>query len=367
MEFLAKHLIRSTIVLILLISVFGCSEEEDTGAASVAPGNDTNEEFVAPIDPEISTLGKKQVIIDNKVNENTNKPKRDDRGYLQEGVWEQSTLTGRKNSISRYSSDPTAKVTYQTEKLGPQKYCVSVYRVTHSNSIDRAHYEVFDSGLSLGSVIVDHRFDSNQSGWHHLGEFQFTGTDGEVVLSRDANANNGYLRADAIRFKRLKEGHDCLGKTFKTVKKNGVIDNRHDPSVEKPKKDDHGYREQGTWEKSSLPGFKGRISRYSDDANASVSYTAKVEAREYCLAVYRVTHPNSVDEADIAISQNNTLLDTISMNFKFQVNQSGWVALGRYQFNQDDMVKLTITRGNGAQGVLRADAIRFSSNMKLCD
>jgi hypothetical protein len=373
MEFIAKHVIRSTIVLILLITAFGCSEDDST-AGTQTPGNGPTEDVIstppiepAPEDTNTVIIGKKNIMIDNRANSVTGKPKKDHKGYDQEGVWEQSNLSGHKNSISRYSSDPTAKVSYITDKVGEQRYCISVYRVTHGNSIDKANYEVFDSGQSLSSVVVNYKMDQAHSGWYHLGEFEFTGTNAKVELTRHQDADNGYLRADALRFKKLKEGHDCLGKTFKTVKKNGIIDNRKDENNPSSKRDTDGYRESGSWEQSSLAGYKSFISRYTNETDAFVTYTAKVQQREYCLGVYRVTHPNSVAAADIAISQNNTLLAAMQVNFKFQVNQSGWVALGRYQFNEDDIVSLKISRPQGEAGVLRADAIRFSSKLSLCD
>lgn len=370
MEFLAKHFIRSTIVFILIISVIGCRKENEIIGGEEALATDTSGEVVAtePVDPAPDTItGKNNITIDNKANEVTGKPKKDSKGFEQEGVWEQSDLPGFKNSVSRYSSDPTAKVTYSTNKVGQQKYCISVYRVTHGNSIDKANYEIFDGGQSLANITVNYKYDNQKTGWYNLGEFEFTGADASVELSRDINANNGFLRADALRFKKLKDGHDCLGKPFKTVNKNGIIDNRRDEKAAKPKKDTDGYRESGNWEQSTLPGYKGLISRYSEQEDASVSYTAKVQNREYCIQVYRVTHENSVNAADVTISQNESPLAAMQIDHKMSSDQSGWVSLGRYQFNENDIVNINISRPNDVTGILRADAIRFSSKLSLCD
>ena len=67
--------------------------------------------------------------------------------------------------------------------------------------------------------------------------------------------------------------------------------------------------EYGTWEQSNLTGFKGSISRYSRDVNAYVRYTAKVSEARYCLRVFRVTHPNSVNQAEILIKNGNETID----------------------------------------------------------
>ena len=370
MEFLAKHFIRSTIVFILIISVFGCRKENEIIGGEEALAADTSGEVVTtePVDPTPDTIvGKNSITVDNKANELTGKPKKDSKGFEQEGTWEQSSLPGFKNSISRYSSDPTAKVTYSTNKVGQQKYCISIYRVTHGNSIDKANFEVFDGGQSLANITVNYKYDNQKTGWFHLGEFEFTGADASVELSRHANADNGFLRADALRFKKLKDGHDCLGKTFKTVKKNGVIDNRKDENASKPKRDTDGYRESGPWKQSTIPGFKGFISRYSEAEEASVTYTAKVQNREYCLQVYRVTHENSVNAADVTISQNDSALAAMQIDHKMPSSQSGWVSLERFQFNDNDTVSIKISRPNGVSGILRADAIRFNSKVSLCD
>ena len=82
MEFLTKHFIRSTIVLILLITVFGCSEDDPT-PVSQTPSDDPTEEILGqppissgPEDSSNPIIGKKNIMIDNKANEVTGTPKK---------------------------------------------------------------------------------------------------------------------------------------------------------------------------------------------------------------------------------------------------------------------------------------------------
>jgi hypothetical protein len=358
---------KLTYVIIILALFSSCKkEDEDLLSAIPTPGNNPpgNTDPVKP-DPSDPTPpipptpieGKKKVIIGNYYNPTDSKPRKDSKGYSQLGVWSQSSLKGFKNSVSRYSTDINASVTYETSKLGNAKYCVSVFKVKYSNSEKDTSVKLYDDGVELASKSFDY---TTGGGWTHIGEYSFAGKKvSKVVISRGDNSNGGVLRADEVRFSKLKEGFDCFGKTYANIKNGAVLDNRYDPDVPKSKRDSAGYRESGLFLKSSLKGFKNSISRYSRDSNAFVTYTAKVQNSNYCLKVYRVTHPNSASEVKVSVSQGLQVLEEAFLDYSLVESEKGWVTIGNLNLDKSKPVVVKIEKNSTGSGVLRVDAIRF--------
>lgn len=362
--------------LFSLLLMTSCKKEEELEAAAGVqlPGDGDNggSDNVEPTpnpnpnptpNPPGQDTGKKRVIIGNFKDATDPSSKKDSKGYSQAGVFQQSSLSGFKKSISRYSRDEFAEVSYKTKKLGEAKYCVSVFRVTHPNSESDTSIELLESNQRIHFQSANYALNEQSKGWLHLGQFNFQkNKEVEVKISRGENSNGGVLRADEVRFLKMRDGYDCRGKIYKTVKKNAIIDNRYDPLAEKPKRDSIGYREFGEWHKSSLKGFKDSISRYSRDASAFVTYSAKVTGQSYCLKIFRVTHGNSVREARVTISQENQILDEQILDYTDVA--PGWFTLGNFNFDRTKPVVVKVERHNDDMGVLRADALRFRS--KAC-
>lgn len=356
---------KFTLVLILSFFIFSCSKEV-SDAGEVISNTVTGEIETISEPPEAPiVIGKKRIIIGNRKDESNSSSKKDNNGYLQVGNWSQSTIPGHKDTISRYSDDPAGEVSYLTSKVSAERYCVSVYQITHPNSISEAKYEIFDDSSLIETKILNPKVSTSAKGWTHLGIFSFPSQTGKVVLSRGANADNGFLRADEVRFLRLKDGFDCMGRVYRVVKKNAVIDNRKDINLSASKKDTTGYRQSGTWEQSVLPGFRDLISRYSNDKNAYATYKAKIaEDKDYCLKFFKVVHSNS-SVIEVSITVNGNLLQTL--DFDLALETKGWESLGIHSFQKDDLVEIKIKRADNNDGkVLRADAVRFLSNLNSC-
>jgi hypothetical protein len=366
-----QHSVIILLAFILIIQTAGCGKKVENPDGTGGTREETDRiEPIEPVpgDPEDpGAVGKKVVVIGNKADENAAKPKKDSKGYQQEGTWSQSVLSGFKNSISRYSSDPSAKVTYETDKIGTGPYCVSIYRVTAGNSIDFANIQIKDDESELTSKRVAYNYHTSRAGWHHLGVFNFSSKVGKVVLMRGTPSNSGYLRADEVRFKKVKEGSDCFGKLYQNIVKGGVIDNKKDENnLSGTKKDSTGYRQYGEWIQSVHAGHKNSISRFANDPASYVVYRASVAAKEYCLSYYRVTHPDSVSAATFTVANNGSVVDTVNVNFALAVAEKGWMNLGTYNFNEGDKVEVRLNRNEGVIGYLRADALRFKSQFQNC-
>jgi hypothetical protein len=357
--------VKISLVLILTIFIFSCSKEvsDKSGVSLVEDTGGIGTISEPPVTPVVT--GKKRIIISNRKDESDASSKKDSSGYDQEGAWSQSTLLGYKDSISRYSSDPSAQVTYSTSKVSSARYCVSVFQVTHTNSISEAKYEIYDDNIVIDTKTLSPKKSENEKGWAHLGIYSFPSETGKVVLTRGDSADGGFLRADELRFLRLKDGFDCYGRMYKVVKKNAVIDNRKDINDTSSKKDTVGYRESGVWEQSTLSGFQDKISRYSFDTTGFVTYQAKIfEDKDYCLKFFKVVHANS-SIVEVSITVNDVVLQV--SDYDLSTEAKGWESLGIHSFQKNDIVKIQIKRVDANDGkVLRADAVRFLSNVNSC-
>lgn len=117
------------------------------------------------------------------------------------------------------------------------------------------------------------------------------------------------------------------------------------------------YAETGSWSASALKGFDGTGSRFSSTQGSEATWSARLSAGSYDVAVwfpahtsnpraatYRVTHAGGVDE--VVVDQTTT--------------GGSWVPLSTYTFGDDAYAQVTlVVAGSGNH---RADAVRFSPN-----
>lgn len=359
------------LILLSFLLLFSCSKETELledASAQLNLENEIGNIEEAPLPVESSEeQGKKNIVISNRADENAAKPRKDSKGYFQFGVWEQSVLLGHKQTVSRYSSDPSAYIEYKSSDVKDSRYCVSVFSVTHANSIDQASFKVYDNDNILATIDVDQR-KSIGGEWVHLGEYRFSSGEAKIALSRGDSSNNGFLRADDIRLKRLKDGFDCLGKIYATVKKNKILDNRKDENSSSSKKDTAGYREAGEWHQSVLKGYKDTISRYSFASDAQVTYRASVEERDYCLRFFRVTHSNSSRAVKVNLKVNGQIVASETFDYSMNNSESGWVSFGVHRFAAGDDIEVTFSKQDpNDSDALRSDALQFTTKLKRCE
>ncbi|QHI68365.1 golvesin C-terminal-like domain-containing protein [Tichowtungia aerotolerans] len=115
---------------------------------------------------------------------------------------------------------------------------------------------------------------------------------------------------------------------------------------------DPGYSEFGSWKNSSLSGYRGSGTRYSDEAGAYAQWNLQFAAAGvYDVYYYKVVHSGSDPNAEITVSYNggqdvHTVEGTLG--------ESGWVYLGSYPFASGNAGSVRNTRqSNNA----RADAV----------
>lgn len=351
-----KNLILFLSVFMMAMILTGCNDEFLTRSLTEVTDQPVEESLPTEggddAEEEASVVTEEKLIRSRTIG---NRARRDHKGYEQIGTWSDSRISGHRGSVSRYSQDQTASVQYTTF-LSSTNYCVSVYRITHPNSTDKALVEVQSGSDYLSVQTVNHRLPEDQKGWIHLGVYPFQkDQEARVTVSHHPESNGGILRADEVRFKRVRPGFDCQGRVAKKIGKKGVIDNRSRATS--------GYREQGTWQTSSLPGYRGKISRYSHGGQASATFTALTQAGDYCVSLFRVTHPNSTTALRVTVSegQERGLLADIVLDSSAAVEETGWVEVGTVSLSGESaaVVKIQRDESDGGRGVLRADAVRF--------
>lgn len=358
---------KAITLLVILSIITSCGKKESilTNDQSIADEGTQGLE-PSPSDGDSSDLiaGKANITIRTKQSNalpvDTNK----EHGFMFSGTWEESSLQGDKDTMSHYSSDPMAEATYLTDKVGNMPYCLWAYRMTHPNSTTTAKFSIFDDTDKLGDVVIDQKLAAEAKGWHPLGIYTFSTMKAKVVLSY-GNSTNGFLRADDFRFKRVKEGNDCFGKIYRTVKKSAVIDNKLNKKGKL--KSTAGYREVGTWEESVHKGFKDSISRYSYEDDAKATYTFKMkEDATLCLRLFRVTDPNSSKNVSIDMIINESLSNTFTLDYSLNTSEKGFVSLSQQSFSKDDVIQFVVRKAQADGKVLRADAVQMTQKLSLC-
>ncbi|MEO1526977.1 MAG: choice-of-anchor Q domain-containing protein [Planctomycetota bacterium] len=258
----------------------------------------------------------------------------DDPGYLETGVFRDSSLPGFADSVSRFSSDPDATVTYSFADITPGFYRVTFFSVRHPNSTPEARLDIVHNGRT-DSEIINQQLGS--SGIVDLGVHEFSG-DGteEIVLSNVAGTGN--LRADAV--------------TLTPVPTPVIFD-----------VDDPEYSEATPFSTSSISGFNGTSSRFSrsDDAQATYDLSG-IEPGFYEVSVFVVTHPNSTTAAEYTVHHAGAARRT---TIDQSTGLAGYVSLGVFEFDGTGTQFIDVQKA--APGILRTDAAILSPVVQSID
>lgn len=122
---------------------------------------------------------------------------------------------------------------------------------------------------------------------------------------------------------------------------------------------DEGYGEVGNWAISSLVGYSGRHSKYSNtginDGGKSM-WTPNLKAGSYEVSVWYPQHATSTQSATYEIIHAD---GSSQVTIDQSQNGAEWVSLGSYNFDDGDTGKV-ILHVNG-QGEHRASAVMFAA------
>jgi hypothetical protein len=116
---------------------------------------------------------------------------------------------------------------------------------------------------------------------------------------------------------------------------------------------DVGTSSIGNWKVSSVAGFYGTESLYSNTGGDSYTFEASV-MDTYEVSLWWTAHPGRSNNVSVEIYDGDEPIGTVIENQ--QVNGSQWNSLGYYTFSDKAKVKI-ISSGDGA---VVADAVRFA-------
>ncbi|WP_171628525.1 golvesin C-terminal-like domain-containing protein [Paenibacillus plantarum] len=118
---------------------------------------------------------------------------------------------------------------------------------------------------------------------------------------------------------------------------------------------DPGYTEIGTWNNSSVTGYNGSSTRYSNVSNSKAQWSPTIlEAGDYKVFIYKVTNSTGDNDVDINVVYDG---GTISTEQDWTTGSSGWVSLGTYPFAAGTSGYVQITKESTSY--TRADAVKF--------
>ena len=116
-----------------------------------------------------------------------------------------------------------------------------------------------------------------------------------------------------------------------------------------------GYLESGNWYQSSLTGYNGTASRYSQNPGASVKWNPNLNSGTYKVSVFNIGS-NSDPNTKVIIAHNG-ITETKTTNF-LNSSLNNWYDLGTYNFSAGNNGYVSFTlMTTGYNG--RANAIKF--------
>lgn len=240
-------------------------------------------------------------------------------GFSTTRSWLSSTLTGFNGGPTIYTLTNGATATWTPNLASAGYYTVYVTYPYAENSTNAASY-------SVTAADGTHAFTVDQVGlagiWRSLGIFPFaTGTSGKVVLTAQ-----GRTRADAVKFEPAY-----------------IVDNG-----------DSGFSKTGAWATSSLTGFNGTSTLYSQAAGATATWTPNLpSAGRYAVYAWFPSYSNSDTAAQYEVQ---TVSGPQTVTFS-QVPYAGkWRSLGIFNLPAGSGGTVTLT-SSGANA--RADAVYY--------
>ncbi len=129
------------------------------------------------------------IIVDNK-----------DSGYLEHGVWNESSVSNEYNDSSRYTKAIGNWAKWTPYIPETKKYKVYAWWDYYSNRDSNALYTIHYNG-GTDNIRVNQRDSATSNQWVLLGTYSFAkGSTGYVQVTRDHNSTGKSTSADAVKF-----------------------------------------------------------------------------------------------------------------------------------------------------------------------
>jgi hypothetical protein len=117
---------------------------------------------------------------------------------------------------------------------------------------------------------------------------------------------------------------------------------------------DIGYSESGTFYNSTLLGYGGVISRFSDSAGATATWNPYLKPGQYNVYVWNVQHSNADPNVRVDIVHTS---GTTTVRYNQITTANGWYSVGTYTFNGGYSGFVKMTR---SASYMRVSAVKFT-------
>ena len=252
--------------------------------------------------------------------------------YSSIGTWHSSSLVGYNGSTTLYSNDPTASFSWEPSLSVDDTYEVSVWYPTHQNRDSTVTYEIHHTG-GLSTVVLSHNDSALGNQWNVLGSYAMNENSFVRVLV-DSTSN---VTVDAVKFARGTFGTPSYDET--------IIDN----DIITP------TTVVGTWNSSSLVGYNGSTTLYSNDPTASFSWEPSLSVDDtYEVSVWYPTHQNRDSTVTYEIHHTGGL-STVVLSHNDSALGNQWNVLGSYAMNENSFVRVLVDSTSN----VTVDAVRF--------
>lgn len=268
-------------------------------------------------------------------------------GYSEVGSWLDSSLTGFDGSGTRYTNTSGNTAQWETNAPVTGDYNVYVWYPFHTNSATSVQYTMVTANGSWTQTVNQ---TQNAGQWHKIGTVGGVGgTAMSVIVKATSNAGT---RADAVRFEQIPAAtptptpSSTPSPTPTTSPQSIVIDNGGT-----------GYSEVGTWLDSSLTGFEGSSTRYSNTPGNTAKWETNAPATgNYNVYVWYPLHTSNATSVQYTITTANGIW-THTANQSQSAGQ--WHKIGTIS-GAGDTAMSVVLKAVSTQAT-RADAVRFES------
>lgn len=253
-----------------------------------------------------------------------------DSSYFETGTWYTGGLTGENGTSSRFSSEKSATAGWNIEITKNGYYRVKFYNVLYTNNNENINVNV-----SYGEKTEEHRFvhwgDYSEKGFEELGIYKIHA--GEVLnVTVFASEGGSYIRTNSVMIEFYSNMEEVIYNAS-SFEKNG-----------------------GTWHSSTLLGYKGTESIYSEGGKGVGRW--KLDTIEDGVAevyIYNLMYETNCEKLYVTISDSEGVLHKKTVTHRGAVENGELIYLGRYDFSGTGKEYVEVSGSTG--GFLRVNTI----------
>ena len=252
-------------------------------------------------------------------------------GTKASGSWKVSSVSGYYGSNSLYTDRPSD--TYSFEAAGSGSQDVYLWWTEYSNRCTNVPVEIYNGSTRLDTITVNQR--QNGGRWNKLGTFSFSGKAKVITIS------NGGCITSADAFKVVPSGSTSSTTSSSSTSGSTTSSTSGSSSTVIIDNGGPGTKASGSWKVSSVSGYYGSNSLYSDRPSDTYSFEAAGSGSQE-VYLWWTEHSNRCANVPVEIYNGSTHLDSVTVNQR--QNGGRWNKLGTFSFSGKAKV-ITISKG----------------------